>query len=194
MPSADVTARARLLGLPVAALGETRRRATADHDAGRRGGTARPKRAVGRRPVLDVGRPPVRSAAGTGRRHRRQGRIPREARRHPRRAAGVLRLDEQRKALVRSRFRRTSGPTDGCSRPPTSSSSRRGPRHWHTGVSARPTSRGATAGCGCGSPATAPTASEPTGWRSATTPRYPAAWSAAPTASRCSAATRSPTR
>ncbi len=37
---------------------------------------------------------------------------------------------------------------DDCSRPPTSSSSRRGPRHWHTGVSARPASRGATAGSG----------------------------------------------
>ena len=144
----------------------------------------RPHRAArsglsGRRPVLDVGRPAVRSTAGAGRRHRRQGRNRSAARRHPLRAVGVLRLDEQRKAFVRSRFRRTSRPTAAA----------RGRRRRHRVVAARgtgtpwprrrPTSRHATAGCGCGSPATAPTASGPTGWPSATTPRCPAGWSAA---------------
>ena len=139
--SADVTARARLLGLPAAALGETAAAPPRITTLGAARRTARPDRASGRRPVLDVGRPAVRAAAGAGRRHRRQGREPRPARRHPRRAVGVLRLDERRKALVRSRFRRAGRPATAARGRRRRASSRRGPRRWPAGASARPTSR-----------------------------------------------------
>ena len=102
--TADVVDRAQLLDIAAAALGEA-------SAAAPRSGAAAParaatsRRAAGRRLVVDVGGPAVRAAPGPRGRHRRQGGEPDAARRHPPRRAGVLRLDERRKALLCRRFR-----------------------------------------------------------------------------------------
>ena len=108
---------------------------------------------------------------------------------------GVLRLDERRKALLCSRFRPPSGAAGG-----TAGRRRRGARVLAARGADPPRPRPgrrcppAADGCGCGSPATAPTRDRPTGSRSATTPRSRVAWSDTTARDRCSSVTRSPTR
>ena len=86
-------------------------RATADHDAGRSGAAPRGPSGLLVADLSSMWAGPLcgqllaRAGATVVKVESRS-----QARRHPRRAAGVLRLDEQRKALVRSRFRRASGP------------------------------------------------------------------------------------
>ena len=84
--SADVAARARLLGSAGRRTRRNTRRRTADRDAGRPDRTVWHQRLAGRRPVLDVGGPAVRAAAGRAGATVVKVESTRQARRHPRRA------------------------------------------------------------------------------------------------------------
>ena len=106
--AADVVKRTQLLDIAAAALGEASA-GDADRPALRpHRPPATSRRATGRRFVVAVGGPAVCAASGPRGRHRRQGGKPEAARRHPPWRAGVLRLDECRKALLRSRLRYAS--------------------------------------------------------------------------------------
>ncbi len=79
--AAEFVARARLLDLPAAVLGEVAARTTAiRRQRASRGQVTIP--GAGRRPVVDVGRTAVRASARRRRSDRRQGRKPEQARRH----------------------------------------------------------------------------------------------------------------
>ena len=96
--------RSHRAGTPARPSGRRARRdavRTAAHLPLRRGDdSARPIGAPRRRPVRDVGGPALRTVVGAGGRDRRQGRDRSPPRRCPLRSIRVLRLDEQRKALV----------------------------------------------------------------------------------------------
>ena len=185
--AADVTERARLLGLPAAALGET---PAAPPRVDPLGGPTTPRgtvRTAGRRPVRRCGRARCAGSCWRGPAPPSSRSKARRARTAP--AAGppaffdwmnggklsyTADFDEPaalRRPARRRRCRDRVLAPRGAD-PPRPRPARRRPH--------------ATAGCGCGSPATAPTASAPTGWRSATTPRCPAGWSATATTGRCS--------
>ena len=189
--------RSHRTGSPARASGRRARRdarRTAAHLPFRRGHDgAQPVRAAGRRSVRDVGGPALRAVVGAGGRDRRQGGKRIASRRHTRGSTGFFdwmnsgklsyMVDFDSRAgcagVARRGRRRDRVITPGGLDPPR-------PR-----ADGRPTR--ATAESGCGSPATAPTVSTPTGWRSATTPRFPGDWSAAAMTPRSSAVTRSPT-
>jgi len=134
--SADVTARARLLGLPVAALGETRAAPNADHDAG-----VAPNRASRRdfsSPTCrHVGGTTVRTTARAGGRDRRKVELPGD-RRYPWRVVGGLRLENSESFRMWS-IRRTIR-LGGSGGRRCRSSNRHGPASLQHRASARPIS------------------------------------------------------
>ena len=105
--SADVTERCRLLGLPVASLGESASATPRVY----RFGAATASRGPSGLLVADLsasGQVRCADICCAGWRDRRQGRKHIPSRRCASRSAGVLRLDERRKALVSGRFRKPS--------------------------------------------------------------------------------------
>ena len=100
-----VVARAQLLDIAAAALGEVAAEPPAVRRVRRQRRTATGRRLAGGGFVVAVGGAAVRSAARSRGRRRRQGGKPEPTRRHPKRRACLFRLDELRKALLCCRFR-----------------------------------------------------------------------------------------